>query len=130
MTSVAHLVHFHCEKLDRLAIELLSKLEKKYGKPSCGRNRAAFISKHCVIKFPLNFDGLTDNQYETRVDHEVNYYAKGKQVLLGDFNCVVQEKLRMPKNHDNLPSWVNCIDCGQVGYDSKGMLKAYDFGPR
>lgn len=128
MTSIAKLVNFYSATLDALAIPILTQLEAKYGKPYCGRNRATFFSKHCVIKFPLNLDGLTDNQHEAKRNHSVNYYAKGRAVLLGDFNCVVQEKLTMPKSYDGFPSWVMSIDCGQVGYDCKGQLKAYDFG--
>lgn len=133
MSSIAHRVYFESERLDALAIECLTQLEAKYGTPSCGRNRATFISSHCVIKFPLNFDGIADNAWEA-ASHEEPYLAKGRPLWIGDFNCVVQERLTMPRfdkhTSRNYPDWVREIDCAQVGYDKKGQLKAYDFGPR
>ena len=129
MSNIANFVNFGCDNLNALALEILTRLENKYGEPSCGRNRAAFTSKHCVIKFPLNFDGLHDNSIESK-KYSDGYasYAKGRKIMLGDFNCVVQEKLTMPEKLHGLPTWVMSIDCCQVGYDVKGRLKAYDFG--
>ena len=85
--------------------------------------------QHCVIKFPLKFDGIHDNSIESK-KYSDGYasYAKGRKIMLGDFNCVVQEKLTMPEKLHGLPTWVMSIDCCQVGYDVKGRLKAYDFG--
>jgi len=129
MTSIAHLVNFECSTLNAVAVDFLSRLEKKYGQPSCGRNRATFLSKHCVIKFPLNYAGIRDNSIESKSQTDTYAsYAKGRKIMLGNFNCVIQEQLRMPANRKNLPTWVMSIDCCQVGYDVKGRLKAFDFG--
>lgn len=46
---------------------LLEKFGKKYGVPEVGRNRACYISKHCVIKVPLNEGGIGDNDWGGRV---------------------------------------------------------------
>lgn len=128
MSSIAKLVNFESESLNAMALDILTALEHKYGRPSCGNSRATFISKHCVFKFPLNFKGLRDNSIEGKQpDDDYAQYAKGRLIMLGDFNCVVQEKLTMPKSLSGLPTWVMSIDCGQVGYDAKGRLKAYDF---
>lgn len=128
MSSIAKLVNFESESLNAMALDILTKLERKYGRPSCGNSRATFISKHCVFKFPLNFKGLRDNSIEGKQpDDDYAQYAKGRLLMLGDFNCVIQEKLTMPKSLSGLPTWVMSIDCGQVGYDTKGRLKAYDF---
>jgi len=128
MSSIAQLVNFECDKLNELAVDLLTTLERKYGQPSCGNSRATFISRHCVIKFPLNFKGLLDNSIESKVPtDDYAQYAKGRKINLGDFNCLVQEKLSMPKSFLDLPTWIMSIDCCQVGYDRKGRLKAYDF---
>lgn len=109
---------------------ILFALEKKYGKPSCGRNRACFYSKDRVIKFPLNNHGFGDNDWEGSVSGEE--YAKGRCVLIDGFICLVQERLKPWQDcgikYKDLPDWTGFIDCAQVGYDNKGNLKAYDFG--
>lgn len=94
--------------------------------PQCGRNRAAFISRKYVVKFPLNDNGELDNTLEssTRTDNT----AKGRAIMLGGFFCVVQEKLSPA--HGVLPSWVQAVDSQQVGYDSGGRLKIFDFGKK
>lgn len=107
---------------------VLKILKKKYGKPSCGRNRACFYSKHCVIKFPLNMNGVIDNKWEA--SYKDSTCAKGKIVIFKGVELLIQEKLSYPKNFKNLPDWVDFVDCMQVGYDKRGNLKAYDFGIR
>lgn len=105
-------------------------LTEKYGQPECGRNRATFISKHCVIKFPLNDNGIADNDWEGSVSGPE--LAKGRWIEIDGFVCVIQEKLTMLEDfsYKNLPDWVGSVDGGQVGYDKKGRLKAFDFGYR
>ena len=128
MSSISKLVNFESDALNAMALDILTKLERKYGRPSCGNSRATFITKHCVFKFPLNFKGLRDNSVEGKQPNDdYAQYAKCRLLMLGDFNCVVQEKLTMPKSLAGLPVWMLSIDCGQVGYDVKGRLKAYDF---
>lgn len=119
---------FLSEKVNALAAIEFEKLVAKYGPPSCGRHRAAFISKHCVIKFPLCDKGIADNSYEATSTDEVN--AKTKLINVGDFPCAIQERLVMPTSEQRkeFPSWTDFIDCCQVGFDKKGNLKAYDFG--
>lgn len=118
---------FESDFLDAEAKSFIEKLTAKYGQPSCGRSRATFTSKHCVIKFPLNIAGLIDNGHEARYNDETT--AKGRKIMLGDFVCVMQERLTYPESRlVNPPSWVYSVDCMQVGYDKKGRLKAYDFG--
>jgi len=118
---------FEDSSLDTQAKAFIEKLIQKYGQPSCGRSRATFVSKHCVIKFPLNMAGLLDNSHEARYKDETT--AKGRKVMLGDFLCVMQERLEYPTERlVNPPSWVYSVDCMQVGFDKKGNLKAYDFG--
>ena len=120
------------EYVDAQAEAQLALLTLKYGIPECGRNRATFFGKHCVIKFPLNDNGIADNDWEGSCS--ADYLAVGKWIEIGGFVCVMQEKLiPIPENefsYDNLPDWVGSIDGGQVGYDKKGRLKAYDFGTR
>ncbi len=125
-------IDWHDKTINDRAESALKKLINKYGQPQCGRNRAAFISKHCVIKFPLNDDGVADCDWEGSYSGE--HLAKGRWIQIDGFVCVIQEKLRLIPNKEfsyaNLPDWVGSIDCGQVGYDKKDRLKAYDFGIR
>lgn len=107
---------------------MLLKLTTKYGIPQCGRNRATFISKNYVIKFPLNDNGIADNDWEGSCS--ASYLARGRWIKIDGFVCVMQEKLTILQGHElsDLPEWVNSIDGRQVGYDRKGNLKAFDFG--
>lgn len=113
------------ENKDKKASIVLEKLIKKYGIPECGRNRAAFISKNYVIKFPLNQDGEIDNQFES--NHKSKNLANGKLIIINNFKCLIQEKLTLIKNKDKLPDWCKEIDSIQVGYNKKNKLRAYDF---
>lgn len=117
---------FGCPKINDRAEKALRTLFEKYGTPDCGRNRATFFSKHCVIKFPLNNAGWSDNDWEASCRHET--LARGRFIQIADFVCVIQEKLTMPARSTKHPSWVDGIDGGQVGYDRRGNLRAYDFG--
>lgn len=109
---------------------ILKRLTAKYGEPSCGKDRAAFISKHCVLKFPINDCGEMANDWEGSLISDTT--AKGKWLEIDGFVCVMQEKLVevdwSVNEYSDFPDWVGCIDCGQVGYDRRGRLKAYDFG--
>lgn len=113
---------------DIIASSVLKKLISKYGIPECGRNRATFISKNFVIKFPLNDDGEMNNFTEANY-HSVQT-AKGKSFTIDGFTCLIQEKIKTleyPIDFNLYPEWTRSIDSGQVGYDSKGNLKSYDF---
>lgn len=113
---------------DDKASYVLGRLMEKYGVPKCGRNRATFIGKFVVIKFPLNDDGEDNNLMESEFISKNT--ARGKLLDIDGFRCVVQEKvnaLEYPLNCELYPDWVKVIDSCQVGYTLKGVLKAYDF---
>lgn len=118
------------ENLNARAEVVLARLIEKYGEPECGRNRAVFLSKNYVLKFPLNDGGVGDNDWEGSVS--ADHLAVGRWIQIDGFVCVMQERLtHIPPeefSYDNLPDWVGFIDGGQVGYDRQGRLKAYDFG--
>lgn len=119
---------FDNELRDSQASIVLGKLIKKYGIPHCGRNRATFMSKKFVIKFPLNDDGENNNSVEAMFFSENT--AKGKLLIIAGFTCILQERLRVLNNDESsfeLPQWVSNIDSKQVGYDLDGNIKAYDF---
>lgn len=113
---------------DSQASIVLGKLIKKYGIPHCGRNRATFMSKKFVIKFPLNDDGEKNNSVEAMFFSENT--AKGKLLIINDFTCILQEKLLILNNEDNgfeLPQWVKSIDSKQVGYDFADDINKLQF---
>jgi hypothetical protein len=119
---------FNNNQKDSNASIVLKKLIKKYGIPECGRNRATFISKNYVIKFPLNEDGENNNLSESNFKSKIT--AKSKFLNISGFYCTIQERLKnleYPVDFEKLPQWTKKIDSGQVGFDKNGNIKAYDF---
>ena len=113
---------------DMQASRALEQLIKKYGVPQCGRNRAAFISKNYVLKFSLNDDGQQNNYFESWFKSENT--ARGRSLMIKGFLCLIQEKLSISNSLASgqpLPHLVKSIDCEQVGYDAKAILKTYNF---
>lgn len=104
---------FGDDETDYKAELILQALVRKYGEPSCGRNRVCFYSKNYVIKFPLNWNGIGDNDWEGSVSDEI--YAKSRHTNIDDFLCVVAERLvpyyEAGVNYRDLPDWTGGIDC-------------------
>lgn len=94
-----------------------------------GRNRIAYsISKNYIIKIPINQNGIDDNWYEATCFRKGNKnYPYARCRMCGDF-VLIMEKLDLKINKKYLPDWVKWVDCAQVGYDSRGILKIYDYG--
>lgn len=109
--------------------------EKKYGSAIAqGRHRRVFESKHCVVKLPISLEGNSANLHEAYTfKTNPNYiYARCRLIRIGDLYVLFMEKVRTRFNpydkNEKFPDWVDSIDCGQVGFNSKGKLVAYDFG--
>lgn len=124
--SELYFAGFMDDAFTQKAQTLINKLVAKYGEPDCGRNRAVFISKFCVIKIPINDNGVLDNDWEASVISDTT--AKGRWLEIEGLVCCMQQKLNTEVVYKDLPDWVNSVDCRQVGYDRKGNLRAYDFG--
>jgi len=91
---------FMDETRDKKASNALGRLMGKYGLPKCGRNRAVFISKAFVIKFPLNDSGEDNNSTEAMfVSDNV---AKGRAIIIEGFSCLMQEKLIIVDNLESI----------------------------
>lgn len=123
-------IDFDDECLNKTSLELLKKLNDKYEYIGCGRNRIVFKSKNgkYVIKVPRNIEGNGDNFRETKKEDFGFPVPKSKRILLDDFCCVIMEYVEHAYFKDKkVPSWVSWIDCGQVGYNRKGELVAYDY---
>lgn len=119
-----------------------------------GRNRQVWRRGNYVFKFPLNQYGVSDNNHEAQV-YQLSLrkklyckYARCRLVLPWGTVLVMEfagypgpgsrpvtnaEGKDDPTYHyiswkNNLPTWCNSIDCGQVGYNRAGKIVAYDYG--
>jgi hypothetical protein len=105
----------------------------RYGEAmDSGRNRIVFESKFCVVKAPLNLEGVDDNQKEARLfnTNKKNMYAKCRLAKVHNTYLLVMERLRELKwnERDILPEWAKSLTDGQqVGFNSKGKILAYDY---
>ncbi len=126
--SELYFAGFMDDTFTQKAQALVDKLTVKYGEPDCGRNRAVFFSKFCVIKVPINDNGVVDNDWEASVKSDTT--ANGRWLEIDGLVCCMQQKLNTEITDHDLPDWVGSVDCQQVGYDRKGNLRAYDFGLR
>ena len=116
----------------------LLSLHKRYGKKceaiEYGRNRATYIFKNYVVKIPISFDGFVDNDWEGSVKADV--YARTRLAYYKDIPVVFMETIIYADNKtiknilSFVPDWVYSIDCGQVGFNRKNELLAFDFGVR
>ena len=116
-------------------------LTKRFGNPiDSGRNRTVWkTNNNNVIKVPRCGDGITDNEWECAVSDDslgFEILGKTKMLIVNDIPIVVMEYLT-PANIEEINNyigndynWTLSIDCGQVGFDCNGKLKAYDYGIR
>ncbi len=110
---------------------LLTRLAEKYGQPiGRGLYRIVFKTSRGVLKFPTNEAGEMCNEGESARCHE--NYARGRYLEIGGFVCLMQEwvepaTMEEIRRVQTVPTWVDTIDCQQVGYTKNGSLKAYDF---
>lgn len=128
---------FDKRKDNKRAYTILSFLYKNYEFLGSGRNRAVFKMKsgNYIIKFPLSEEGIADNDWEASVcsnKHEGNkedvQYPKTRYIELQGFICCVMEYIEPCKSFEGLPEWIDFVDGGQVGYNRKNVLLAYDYG--
>lgn len=112
---------------------------KQYGQPLLGRTRAVFDrGDGYMVKVPMNGEGLMANQSEI-MTHEAKdpYIPVAECRMETDYSVVpegmpvlVMEKVDIESasklRYKDMPDWVGSVDCGQVGYDRKGRLVAYD----
>ncbi len=122
-----------CPEARTRADAVIARLIAKYGPPlDYGRNRLVFANDRIVLKFPRCCDGEADNDWEGCVSGPT--LARGKRLVIDGFICVMQERVQRIYADvpcpENLPDWTDFIDGQQVGYDRKGVLRAYDYGYR
>ena len=93
-----------------------------------GRHRAVFKTRsgRYVVKFPVGEGGELANYREARDFKESgDRLARCRIIVLQGVECLVMEFVTMAKGP--LPSWVDFIDCQQVGITRRGELVAYDW---
>lgn len=123
-------------------------LAKVQGKPFfVGRNRVAIMLKRHVLKIPMNFNGFTDNDWEGSVSNgEISFnnpdyiqYPHTRLYFIDDVPLVFMEKVRHASNQEvekylgieeGESNWTWSVDGGQAGFNHRGRLVAYDYGPR
>lgn len=124
-------------KWGRLFKRYLSRCEAFHS----GRNRATFVFRNHVVKLPINFGGLGDNDWEGSVsngpDQDDRYsiqYARTRLYYVGELPVLFMERVT-PAGSVEIenrlgfePEWVYSVDCGQVGFNKSGRLVAYDYG--
>jgi hypothetical protein len=114
---------FATEEKNIAANKILNELIAKFGKPSCGRNRATFRLHSHVFKFPINEYGESDNHWEAT--HPSDDCAKSRGVTYRNFCCVMAEYIE-PVGWKELPEWAQWSD--GAGRSRNGSIKIYDFG--
>lgn len=104
-----------------------------------GRNRNVFIMNGYVIKLPRNIYGAIDNEWEGCIsnandDPEEIRYARTRLAYFNGVPIIFMEYVEYASNEKmktvlgKVPSWTLSVDCGQVGFNKKGKLLAFDYG--
>ena len=136
VASAALNICFDTNKQNKKARQALDVLSRHYTLLGSGRNRAVFKLKsgNYVIKFPLNEEGVADNDWEASIcsnkhegDEDDVQYPKTRYIELQGFVCCIMEYIEPCDSIDGMPDWIGFVDCGQVGYNKKGRLLAYDY---
>ncbi len=105
-----------------------------------GRNRNVFILKNnIVVKIPVNLCGIADNDWEGSISNanddpeEIRFartrltYYKGVPIVFME-HVTYAGKREIEKRLGYEPDWVMSVDGGQVGFNTKGQLVAFDYG--
>ena len=129
---------------------IMNRLFKRYFKKCkafhLGRSRVAFEFSTYVVKLPITYGGIGDNDWEGSIsnnpdlppnDYQIQY-ARTRLVYLKDrldsIPIVLMEKVEFATVKEIVarlgkePRWCWSVDCGQVGWNRQGKLVAYDYG--
>lgn len=128
--------------------QVLKKLEARYAPRALeileGRNRRVYVMRTYVVKVPRNGDGIGDNDWEGSVSNYEQYpqgdyqvqYARTRLMYVDDIPVVLMERVddisskEIVQRLGREPRWVWSVDGGQVGFNKRGRLVAYDYGIR
>lgn len=131
-------LQLHETVLEELS-ELSEYLTARFGLPiGSGRNRTVWkTSKGNVVKVPRNWNGAVDNEFESmNSDKTLGYEILGKTkcFYIDGIAILVMEYLERASCEEvneyigSSFDWTDFIDCGQVGFNKNGQLRAYDYG--
>ncbi|EGQ8302283.1 hypothetical protein ACFKAH_003479 [Vibrio parahaemolyticus] len=120
-----------------LLLDLHSKMIDKYGMPKLGTSRVSYVSKKAVFKVPISQDGFKYNDFElsllsSNIEGGAVYGHTRLAKPMG-IDVIAMEIIERAEIEDiesrlgSVPDWIYEIDMGQVGFNSKGVLKAYDY---
>lgn len=126
---------------DKTIRSLHKRWLKKANRIEYGRNRIVYIFTTYVIKLPTCLDGFSDNDWEGSIsnandDPEEIRYARTRLIYKNEIPILYMEYVvyacekTITKRLGYYPYWVNSVDCGQVGFNKKGKLVAFDYGCR
>lgn len=121
-------------------LDLHKSMTGKYGTPKFGTGRATYLSKYCVFKVPVSVDGFRLNDLEGSTisigePNKIGYIpiARSRLILIKDVPIVAMEKVIEADINDikdkigKVPDFVSSVDMGQVGFNKKGNLVAFDY---
>jgi hypothetical protein len=129
---------FEGDPYHAITLKQINLYRRKYGEPDVGRTRAVFDrGDGYVVKVPINGEGFAANSREVITSEAEDpytpvadcYHDTVYDVSSDGVSVLVMEKLTfdgVPKSYKDLPDWVGAVDCGQVGYNKKGELVAFD----
>ena len=118
---------------DLLALHKL--MINKYGMPFLGTERVAYQSKSAAFKVPLSFRGFRYNLREHDLLHAAGGFqlAKTRMARPMGIPVLAMEIIHKAKHAEvqrrlgEIPLWAEAVEGFQVGFNRKGILKAYDY---
>jgi len=123
---------------------ILNKYFKRNPIDICwGLRRCVFVFKNYVIKVPINYNGVRDNDWEGSISdlgpdiNDISYpktklaYPKVKNsyipiVFMEYVKWATTKEIKEKLGY--YPDWIGYVDCGQVGFTKSGRLVAFDYG--
>lgn len=95
-----------------------------------GTSRTVYVKKKkmdYVIKVPIIKEAQQENQNESKLSKKESRYAHCRLIKLFGIDCLLMEYLDPDITGPGVPTWSTHVDCRQVGRNSDGKWKAYDF---
>lgn len=117
----------------RNTFALLRELGKKYPL-ILGRTRIVALTTDYALKIPVNGEGFIANANEAQAYENyrdgVKYALPMAKTSIDEENGITFARAELVEiyrgSRRDLPSWVDWIDCAQVGHTREGVLVAYD----
>lgn len=131
------------------AVAIAEALSGEYGQPLVGRTRMVFVDRvqGVVYKLPLNYEGISANQLEAQSSLRQRESAESAYVPIAPCELLLDKDIDLVADRSSdsgipilkmeylqsveipiseMPTWVQSVDCAQVGIDQHGDLLAFD----